>query len=482
MTANYQQWINRSGESFLKAINGLTQIAKIHADNNDILADSIQKFVRLLKKLGQDDSEVAIHLSEGRFYFQGEKLYLRPANAALFNRMVRYMEERGLYGLQIDADLQGVAPQHIVAFFRQLDQCVKQDDPSTWLTDQIVRRQMQWVSVAQTPYRPNTDDAAPLDDLTQKKAAVRKTYAGTLSSIKEIAGKLATNQRVGMRNSVRLVQKMVDIITEDETLFLGISTIRIYDDYTYTHSLNVAILAMCLGKHIGLNRLMLERLGLCGLFHDLGKVAIPRELLNKQGSLNEDEYAVLKTHSMHSARLILRLKSKDDRKSKILVPPFEHHMGYDHSGYPKVLTGPKISLFGRILTIVDVYDAITSPRIYRKNALSPDKAIAQMATQSGTHFDPILFKVFVGMMGVYPVGTLVKLDSGELGIVKQPSKRTGRSRPIVQCIIRDDDQSYSKGAVVDLADRDDATGEYFHNIIATMHPSTIGVQAAAFLL
>jgi len=184
---------------------------------------------------------------------------------------------------------------------------------------------------------------------------------------------------------------------------------------------------------------------------------------------------------MHSARLILRLKAKMDRKFKILVPPFEHHMGYDNSGYPEVSTGPRISLFGRILTIVDVYDAITSPRIYRKEALSPDKALGKLLELSGTQLDPILVKVFVHMLGKYPTGTLVKLDNGEMGLVIQPSK-TVRTRPMVQLLVQEEANRYRKGQIVDLSMSHNESGRFCYNIIATRHPSSIGIQAAEYIL
>jgi HD-GYP domain-containing protein (c-di-GMP phosphodiesterase class II) len=481
MPGDFQKMINLSGETLLKAINSLTQIAKIHQDNNDLLLGAIQKFIHLLKKIGADSPDISIQLSDGRLYFQEQKLTLRPANASLFNRTVRFFEDRNIFGFHFQSDLENVPAQKIVQFFRWADQALTHEEPSGWLTEKLLEQDIHWVSVYQTPLSQFKDNATEIDESARKQATVRKLYANVLSTTKDIALKLSANQVTGMRNSVRLVQKMVDIILEDETLFLGVSTIRVYDDYTYAHSLNVSILAMCLGKQIGLNHVMLERLGLCGLFHDLGKVEIPKELLNKGGALSDKEYAILKTHSMHSARLILRLKAKMDRKNKILVPPFEHHMGYDNSGYPEVSTGPKISLFGRILSIVDVYDAITSPRIYRKEALSPDKALDRIRELSGTQLDPILVKVFINMLGKYPTGTLVKLDSGEMGLVIQPA-RISRTRPIVQLLVRDDRKQYHKGPIIDLSKSHYENGRFHHNITATLHPSTIGIQAAEYIL
>ena len=477
----YRKQINQAGEALLKAVSSLAQITKIHMDNNALVQDATGKFMRLIKKIGREDASVSLQLADGRFYYQEQKLHQRPSNAKLFNRMVRFFEERGIFGLQIAPNLDSVGSGEIIAFFRLFDRAGGQTAPSEWLSDQLLAQGIHWVTLITTPYTPLEHDVLSGDDESGNSAEVRKSYAALLGSVKEVAEKLSANQAVSMRHSVRLVQKMVDLILQDETLFLGISTIRIYDDYTYAHSLNVAILAMCLGKRIGLSHTLLERLGLCGLFHDLGKVEIPKQLLNKKDELSEEEYALLQTHSMHSARLILRLKAQSDRKSKILVPPFEHHMGYDHSGYPQAAMGPKISLFGRILTIVDVYDAITSPRIYRKKAMSPDRAITYMLTQSGTHFDPILLKVFIGMMGTYPTGTLLKFNNGEMGIVVKASPHN-RARPVVQLIDSGEGRTYRKGNLVDLSMKDATTGRYCLDIAQSLHPAEIGVQAAAYLL
>ena len=479
---------NLSGEALLKAINSLVQIARMHQDNNDLLVDSARKFVHIVRTAGIADHEVSIQISNGRFYFNKQKLLIRNTNARLFNRMLRFLENRCLYGVHFHPQIENASQKEIVLFARLLDQCVRKSEPSDWLAAELDRRQLNWVYIDQDMPSELTDsvlgpeELSPSQALAAKKSEVRKTYAHVLSTVKEVARKLSANKNVGMRNSIRLVQKMVDLITEDESLFLGVSTIRIYDDYTYVHSLNVAILSMCLGKRIGLTHRVLERLGLCGLFHDLGKASIPKDILNKRGSLSEVEFRELKKHSMHSARLILKLKAERSRKVRLLVPPFEHHMGFDHSGYPKVDTPRRLSLFGRILTITDVYDAITSPRIYRPKPLSPDQALGQMLKQSGTHFDPILLKVFINMMGVYPVGTLLTLDTSEIGVVMPSAVAQAPSRPKVLLLKAGDDGSFSKGRSVDLADQDPLTGKYRRNILASRHPSTLGIQPARFLM
>ena len=484
------QQTNRLGEDFVRAVSSLTQIARMYDDRNALMVATVERFRQIVAAAHCGAEKLSLQIVRERIYFQSEKLLVRPVNARLYESALRYFESRGIYGLHIAADLARVDHPRIVALARMLNACVRKEEPAAWLAGELRGGGFDWASIdAEMPALP--DDAAagpPAGEKGEARAAlqkmqVRRTYSHVLGKVKEMARKLTTNQPTAMRQTVRLIQKMVDVITEDESLFLGISTVRAYDDYTYTHSLNVAILSMCLGKRIGLPRRDLERLGLCGLFHDLGKVEIPKAILNKRGKLDPAEFLEVKSHPMHSARLILKLKARRDRKIRILVPPFEHHVGYDHSGYPYVAESRPVSLFGRILTITDVYDAITSPRIYRPSAMSPDRALEEMLTQSGTHFDPILLKVFAQMLGVYPVGTLLKLDTDEIGIVARScAQGEDSTRPVLQLLHSDAAGNFQKGPLVALTDQNPDTGRYVRNIVASMHPSVMNIQPAQYLL
>jgi HD-GYP domain-containing protein (c-di-GMP phosphodiesterase class II) len=490
MSDEFKKQISLEGEKLLMSLNSLTQAAKIHSDNNDLLRDSVKDFIQLILKICENEEEVLLRIQNSRFYVQDQKLILRKESTNLINRMLRFLENRNIFAISFSPGIKEARPVTIISFVRLLDRSIHQDDPFEWLSDQLTGQEMGWVSIE--PYsrdreKPdewsaeseNTDED---NDGPERKGQVRKSYSHVLSSIKDVARKLSADQNVGMRQSVRLVQNMVDMIADDETLFLGISTIRVYDDYTFVHSLNVSILAMCLGKRIGLTHDALERLGMCGLFHDLGKVEIPKNIVNKRGDLSEKEYDELKNHSMHSARLILKLKADRKRKMKILVPPFEHHMGYDHSGYPKIGMGRQLSLFGRMITITDVYDAITSPRVYRPTAMSPDQALADMMSRSGTQFDPILLKVFINMMGVYPMGTLLKFDTGEMGLVMRQAPEDDRLRPKVLLISPLSDGKFEKGEPVDLREQNPQTGAFKRNILESFNASSMGIQPAEYLL
>jgi len=471
----------------LQALSRLIQIAKLYDDNNKLVASAVSAFKQRIHQSGNGSEHVSLQIHNGRFYLQEEKVPLYRKDAQLFNRILKYLETRQICGFHFASDLGMIAIPEFTTFVRLLHQSTQHASPVDWFTRELDLQDIHWlVAIKASDHtrqqEPLLSQNGPTHTNQRNKEAAKKTYHFALGSVKEVADKLLTNKEASIRKSLRMVQRMVDIITEDDTTFFALSTIRMYDDYTYTHSLNVALLAMALGKRIGMQRKTLEKLGLCGLFHDLGKIEVPKQILNKRGKLNDAEFEEIKKHSMNSALLILKLKTEKYRKVHLLVSPFEHHIRFDHSGYPNLDRKRPISLFGRILTIVDVYDAITSPRIYRPTSMSPDKALGIMLADSGTHFDPVLLKIFVNMLGVYPIGTVLRLDNGEMGLAVKSSNEADPARPMVQLLRPGSGHKYAKGDLIDLTDRDPQSGAYKWNIVKTQHPAALGIQPAQYML
>lgn len=477
---------NLEGE-IVKSLARLIQIARLYQDNNKLLQDAVNAFQTAVAGASGGEDHVSLRMNHGRFFVQEQRLPLFRKDAQVFNQMLHFFEKRAIYGFHFDARQSRIDAEEIIAFTRLLSNAAGHENPGQWLAAELERENIDWVAVIleETPMMHEKSPVIESDssqDVERKKAAAKKTYHHALNSVKEVADKLLAGKEAGIRKSVRMVQRMVDIITEDDTTFLALSTIRMYDDYTFTHSLNVALLAMSLGRRVGMKRQTLEKLGLCGLFHDLGKIEIPKSILNKKGKLDDPEYETIKKHSLLSAMLIMKLKADKYRKVHLFVSPFEHHIRYDHSGYPSIDKKRPISMFGRILTIVDVYDAITSPRIYRPTSMSPDQALGLMLSDSGRHYDPVLLKVFVNMLGLYPVGTLLELDTGEIGLALHTPETGDRARPKVQLLHRNGEKNFTKGEIVDLAQRDAKTGDYQRRIVKTGHPASLNIQPAQFIL
>jgi len=210
-----------------------------------------------------------------------------------------------------------------------------------------------------------------------------------------------------------LVNGFIDSVFRNDSAAAAISKLRSFDEYTYTHCINVSILAVILGRKLGYSRSQLELVGIAGMFHDLGKAAIPGCILNKPGKLSEQEMNIMRTHPLHGYRI---LKEQKGIPEAVLRGALEHHEKHDGSGYPRGLEGDEISDTARLLAVVDVYDALTSKRVY-KAPLPPGQVLGMMYQWRVTDYHPNIVEQFIKSMGVYPVGSFVRLTSGEYGVV-----------------------------------------------------------------
>jgi len=211
----------------------------------------------------------------------------------------------------------------------------------------------------------------------------------------------------------RIAEELVDNILSHQHLMVNMIDLKIFDDYTFVHSVNVAVLAVVLGIALDMGKDELTKLCLGGLLHDIGKVFIPKHILNKNGRLTAEEFSVIQAHSEQGYKY---LKNNWEIPVTAQNAVLYHHEKYNGTGYPEQKKAGDISLFGRILGIADVYDALVSERPYRK-ALLPSEAIEYLLGNAGSHFDPDLVRLFVRKVAPYPLGTCVTLSTGQNAIV-----------------------------------------------------------------
>lgn len=209
------------------------------------------------------------------------------------------------------------------------------------------------------------------------------------------------------------IESILDEIITNKHLMINMIDLKSFDDYTFSHSLNVAILSVIIGIQYGLNKKELENLALSALLHDIGKVFIGNEIINKPSKLTSEEFEKIKNHPKLGYDY---LKKYYNLNTSILIGALDHHEKFNGTGYPNSYKGEDISLYGRIIAIADVYDALTSERPYRKG-MFPSEAIEFIMSNSGEHFDPELVKIFLKKAAPYPIGMCVKLSSGLVGII-----------------------------------------------------------------
>jgi len=460
-------------EEFLHNFYSLSQTARIHSDSHTLVLEGIEKFSESINSCMDNDS-LTFKISNDQVYVDDEKLSYNRTTKNLFDNIVRYFDTRALEGVRLLEDIKQAPEKKILAFMRLLDISGQQPEPLAWLKDGLAAENIEWVELIKKTERPQEES---FNSKAERRERAKKDYTYAKASVEEVAQKIKEGKgEVGVRKTVRVMQDMVTNLIEDDEVYSAISTLRVFDDYTYTHSVNVSMLSMCIGRRINLSRRNLVNLGMCALFHDLGKIEIPNEILHKKEKLDDSELKLIEEHSVNSSRLMLKLKASPDSKARILVPMFEHHLKYDLSGYPHADWKKPLTLFGKIISIADKYDTLTSSRAYRKSVLSPDRALGYMFDRAGKDFDPTLIKVFVNIMGVYPVGTLLKIDTGELALVVSSPSRDFSKRPLVCVLEKGADSSYTKKEIINLDERDSETGNYVREILETYHPADLGIQ------
>jgi len=241
-----------------------------------------------------------------------------------------------------------------------------------------------------------------------------------------------------------LVEEISNSVMRNPGALISLARLKTADDYTYLHSVAVCALMIALARKLGLDEQETREAGMAGLLHDLGKAGVPLEVLNKPGKLTEEEFALVKKHPVQGYKLLSEGKGASQASMDVCL---HHHEKFDGSGYPEGLAGENISLLARMGAVCDVYDAITSNRPY-KAGWDPAESIKRMAEWKG-HFDPVVFQAFVKSLGIYPVGSLVRLESGKLGVVTEQGEQS-LLKPKVKVFFSTKSQAYIKPETIDL--------------------------------
>jgi HD-GYP domain-containing protein (c-di-GMP phosphodiesterase class II) len=297
-----------------------------------------------------------------------------------------------------------------------------------------------------------------------------EVYFQSISVAREILTRAQTGRAVNFRMAKRVVQNMIDVALEEDYFLMSLTAIKNHDEYTFNHSANVCVMSVGFGQKLGLSKLALEALGIGALLHDIGKTDIPRKLLNKPGKLTDDEWELMRRHPTMGVKCLLRSPMTSVLLLRAILVCFEHHQRLDLSGYPEVKEKREQNLLSKIVEIADSYDALTTPRVYRRTAMKPPEAFRIMTKYSGDTFDPHLLKLFVSSVGLYPIGSLVKLDTGELGLVYSTNQQPQFiDRPLVKIV--SDPSGKLEMNVIDLTDIDPSTGTFARTIVDYVTPS-----------
>lgn len=243
---------------------------------------------------------------------------------------------------------------------------------------------------------------------------IRRSYAASLDFLQGVAESMDGEEGADISDAVWTVEQLLEQVLLQPGASLLLATLKTHDEYTFYHSINTSLLALTVGQAIGLNQEQLIELGVGALLHDLGKIRVPIEIIQYPGRLDDDMWTEIQRHPHEGAQAILAGSGEGQEIAALVA--LEHHARYDLAGYPQLGHRQKPHLFSRITSICDIYDALTTRRAY-KRAMPPAKALATIVEGSGTQLDPALVQIFVDILGIFPAGSLLRLDTGEVAAV-----------------------------------------------------------------
>jgi putative nucleotidyltransferase with HDIG domain len=268
----------------------------------------------------------------------------------------------------------------------------------------------------------------------------------------------------------KIIDSLAKLVSQDRTSLMALTALKRYDNYTFTHMVNVSVLAMAQARSLNIEGPMLREFGFAALMHDIGKVHTPLEVLNKPDKLSKDEFSLMKQHVVDGAHILRRTP---EMPALAPVVAFEHHLRQDLSGYPENVGHRDLNLCTQIVSIADVYDALRSNRIYREG-LPSERIRAIMTQKDSPAFNTKLLRRFINLMGLFPVGTLVRLNTEEVGVVTHEHP-TDPFRPQVKLLLDRLGQPVETQMLVNTWDADDR-GQFRVAVVEAVDPDTVNID------
>ncbi len=443
----------------LQLLMGAKKSLALYPPHHQMCSDSVLACLESLRHFLETGEDFILHTIGGELFF-ADKLMARES--FLYYQLIKDLEDREIGGFALEP---GLTVEEMTGFLQLLNADASVARRSGFRS-LLTAHSIEHVSIDE----PDAWEQQPKD--AETRANARSEYINAVEAIVSLADQALAGRSLQISKANHAVGAMLNRILENRSSILGLSTIKSYDEYTSYHSVNVLILALALGSMLPLDRDALLILGTGALLHDIGKVIIPAAVLNKPGPLTDPEWELVREHPVRGADLLV---AQPGVHPLSVITAYEHHVRYDLQGFPRLRAKNHAGLFSLIVQIADCYDAMTTDRPYKK-AMMPDRAIRVLAYGSGTQFDPLLVKVFIDMMGFYPVGTLVRLESGELGVVYGQGEGEA-SHPLVKLVGNGDPEDGAP--LIDLGrlrPGDPSTGA----VEAAVNPLLAGVDVASY--
>lgn len=467
--------LQEEGRKVLTAIYAAVRALKLYPLENSAVQQALDDLHALVAQLASRDGALELRVVGDFFFFNETRLRLDLSNYSTFGSFARVLTDHGVGAVEI---LAGISRDEWAPFLTLLLRPPDESDPYG-----VFEERLGAAPILHLQTLPESEVQEPEMEEEEALHAAKRTYAQSVRVARDVLTDIRMGRAVNVRKVKRTVQGIVDQVLSNEPSMITMTTLRDYDEYTFTHCVNVSIFSVIIGQQLGFSKLQLYELGLGALFHDLGKSRIDYEIINKPGGLDEEEWFQLQQHPTEGLLALFHLHGFPDVPYRQMLMAYEHHMKVDLTGYPKNRRPRELGLFSRIVAVADAFDAGTSVRSYQYEPHPPDAVLREMRDNPRRGFDPLLVKALINATGVYPVGTLVILDTMEMAVVASVSKDPDRlHQPVVKVISDAMGMPLTEPESLDLSRLDPATGRPVRTIVKTTDPQKYGIRVSDYLI
>ena len=443
----------RLGEEIARRLAAALRGAQLYAPDHPLVTRTVMALADTLTLAHASASSLAIGIV-------GDNLVVAdipvPRAAETMGELMRRLEQAGIERIVFD---RGVQADEIM----QLVTAVSKGEGGR---DSSLNR-LQHIRVGRLQVEQQVD--ASIGDV----ATFRKMYDDAVSVAEQLWDSAEVEGKPDADAARGIVDSLAQAVAQNRTALLALTALKSYDNYTFTHMVNVSILTMGQARGLGVEGSMLREFGLAALMHDIGKVKTPTEILNKPEKLTDKEFEVLKRHTVDGAEI---LRKTPEMPALAPVVAFEHHLRADGSGYPSGVVRPQLNLGTTLCGIADVYDAMRSQRVYQQ-AFPTDRILAVLQHNDGTQFDQHLVRRFAQLVGIYPAGNLVRLNTGEIAVVLK-AHAPDPYRPRVKVVMAADRSVLERPYEIDLWDAKEGEPEA---VQAPLDPVEYGIDPLTHL-
>ena len=473
-----QEGLLRSGgRGLLLTLYAALRSLKLYPLENTAVQRALDDLTHAADQLLEREAEIEVRLSGDFIFVNSTRLRLELDNYASFSNILTTLRAFDIGVLHVR---RGVERRDWQAFLSILISLGERQLAEPF--DELAQR-MGGAGIAAIGVEPAQPAPESLDEQQRAREVAKRTYTHGVAVAREVVTSVRMGRATSVKKVKRAVQLIVDQVLNNETSLMGLTTIRDYDEYTFQHSVNVCIFSVALGKKLGLSKLQLYDLGMAALMHDIGKARIPVEILNKTSGLDDREWRIMQAHPWFGALTLFSLRGYDEIPYRAILVAHEHHMKTDLTGYPRAIRPRQLGIFSRIVSVADGFDAATTRRSYQTVPIEPDQVLREMWENPRRGYDPVLVKALINLIGIYPVGTCVILDTLEVAVVSAANPDAGQlNRPLVRIALDADGAMQAlPGRQVDLAEQD-ASGAYLRSIVKVTNPSRYGIVVGDYFV